>query len=214
MRGQDLTGRFDSHFEVDHIGVGIGQDLQNPVGQSVMWWTFSPEDTQIDPVYDVGSYDGGGRRWRDPFEIPVVQASIAQGPYYQNDRGFYTVDNLTLLINAPLAYRLLPEMMAKPDTHLLDRIEYRGSLFRPTIVYPKGHIQNHLVVVRIDAEEVKPEEAVNDPQFAQYAGEPFTEDLFPAYDVYPGETVYPGVQTDDPYPSDETYPSPDLVPGS
>ena len=214
MRGQDLTGRFDSLFEVDHIGVGVGQDLQNPIGQTVRWWTFDPEVSKTDPVYDVGSYDGGGRRWHKPFVVPVVQATIAQGPQYQNDRGFYTVDNLTLVLNAPVVYRLMPDMMEIPDSHLVDRITYRGAVFQPTIIYPKGHIQDHLVVVRVDAEQVKPEEVVNDTQFAKYGYDPLTEDLIPSDDVYPGQTTFPGTTTDEHYPSDSTYPSPDLAPGS
>lgn len=214
MRGQDLSGRFDSQFEVSHIGVGIGQDLEHPIGQTVLWWTYAPDESDTDPVYDVGSYDGGGRRWNKPFVVPVVQASINQGPQYQNDRGFYTMDNLTLVINAPVVYRLLPNLMHSPDGHILDRITYRGELFQPTTVYPKGHIHDHLVVVRIDADQVKPEEVVNDPQFVKYGYDVLTEDAYPSDDLYPGLTTFTGVPSDDPYPSDDTYPSPDLTPGS
>ena len=193
MRGSDLTGRFDSLFEVDHIGVGVAQDLQNPIGQHVQWWSMDPDNTVTDPVYDVGDYAGGGRRWKRPFTVPVVQATISQGPVFQNERGFYTVDNLTLVINAPTVTRLLPDMMYDPDSYTLDRISYRGNLFQPNTIFPKGHIHDHLVVVRVDADQVKPEEVVNDPQFAQLYGDvPLTEDIYPSDTTYPGLTTFPG----------------------
>lgn len=168
MRGENLMGRFDSIYEVESIGVGIDQDLQNPVGQYVDWWVFDPTHTKTDPVYDVGDYVEIGRQWRNPFRVPVVMATIVQGSSYQNERGFYTKDNLSMVINAVVMYELLPDMAYTPDRHLADRITYRGKLFTPTLIYPKGHIQDHLVVTRIDAEEVKPEEVVNDPQFAAW----------------------------------------------
>jgi hypothetical protein len=132
----------------------------------VDWWAFDPDTTEVDPIYSVGSYDGGGRRWKEPFRLEVVLATISQGPVYQNDRGFYVTDNLTLLINSVEMYAKLPAMPYSPDVHLVDRIVYREKVFVPTLIYPKGHIQGHLVIGRVDAEEVKPEEVVNDPQFA------------------------------------------------
>jgi hypothetical protein len=169
MRGKDLTGRFDPVFETDHIGVGVEQDLQNPVGQHVDWYRFDSASSTVDPTYDTGDYEGGGRRWEKPFSIHVVLATISQGPQYQNDRGFYTTDTLTLVINAIEMYEHFPRMSAFPDEYLLDRIVYRGKLFSPNLIYPKGHIKEHLVVARVDAEEVKPEEVVNDPQFQDFA---------------------------------------------
>lgn len=168
MRGKDTEGRFTMNYEVASISDGIEYDLQNPVGQRVLWWVYSEEATEVDPVYDVGAYTGG-RMWHTPFVLPVVLASIEQGQLYQNDRGFYTLDQLRLIVNATELYSKLPRMAYSPDDHLKDRIEYRGHLFQPTLIYPKGHIQKHLVVVQIAAGEVKPEEWVNDPQFAHVA---------------------------------------------
>lgn len=164
MRGKDTTGRFDAMYEVNSIADGVEYDLQNPVGQMCKWYVYDPELTDVDPVYDVSDYDGG-RMWRRPIPLPVVGALIRQGPKYQSERGFYTVDNLSMVINSMEMYKHMPDMAYGPDAHLRDRIVYRNSLFVPTRIYPKGHIQDHIVMITVDAIEVKPEEVVNDPQF-------------------------------------------------
>lgn len=169
MRGKSTFGRFSALYEIDSVGTGVENDLQEPMGQKVRWWTYNTEATETDPVYSVGADIGTGRMWNPPFEMSVVMATITQGPLYQNDRGFYTMDNLTLVVNATEMYAKLPGMAYGPDVHLKDRVEYRGHAFTPTLIYPKGHIQNHLVVVRIEALEVKPEELINDVQFNHLA---------------------------------------------
>ena len=157
MRGGqgNLMGRFTTMYEVQSIGGGITQDLQNPVGQSVLWWVFNPDDTQVDPTYDVGAYWSHGRVWFSPFEIPVVLATIEQGAGGHNERGLYTVDMLRLVINTPEILPYIPTIVWEPDRHLNDRVEYRGGLFQPTLVMPKGHVQHDMVVIRVELEQIK-----------------------------------------------------------
>jgi hypothetical protein len=188
MRGKSTFGRFSALYEIESVGSGVENDLQEPMGQKVRWWTYNSEASEVDPVYSVGANVGTGRMWNVPFSMSVVMATITQGPLYQNDRGFYTLDNLILVVNATEMYDKLPDMAYGPDPHLKDRIEYRGHAFTPTLIYPKGHIQNHLVVVRIEALEVKPEELVNDVQFNHLATpvvrqftDEFTNELTPVH---------------------------------
>lgn len=195
MRGKDTTGRFTADYEVDSIHAGIQYDLQNPVGQWVKWYVFAPDATKVDPVYDVGDYDGG-RAWQEPHTIPVVEATISQGPQYQNERGFYTLDRMSLVLNAAEAYKALPEMSFEPDSHLRDRVLYRNKLFTPVSVYPKGHIQNQIVTIRVDCVEVKPEEVVNDPQFNLHHTEA-EKGVFPGgIQHFRGKVSNPTVQDD------------------
>jgi hypothetical protein len=179
--GGNLTGRFTTTFEVESIGQGITQDLQNPVGQSVLWWVFNPDGTHVDPTYDVGDYWNRGRVWFTPIELPVVLATIEQGPGGHNERGMYTVDFLRLVINTPEVLPYLPNIVMEPDKHLLDRIEYRGALFQPTTIYPKGHVQHDMVVIQVEAEQIKDEEVVNDPQFngTRVYPAPFSDEFAP-----------------------------------
>lgn len=165
MRGNDLTdGRFTLPFEVYSIHEGIGDDLQQPVGQFLDWWVWDPESTVMDQTYDVGGYSGG-RFWEYPIRMPVVDATIIQDDMYQNPRGFYTSDTMSFTINAGDVYRLLPDMLDSPDVHYKDRIQWRGSLFVPVKIYPKGYIRDLLVTVVVDAMQVTAEENVNDNQF-------------------------------------------------
>lgn len=164
MRGQDPLGRFTPEYEVWSIKYGIAQDLQVPAGQSILWYRYDPYSTVVDPVYDVGD-SSGGRRWVEPFEVPVINAYIAQGETYQNERGLYTVDQLTIVINLRDVERLLPDLITDPDLRLRDRLGFRDEVFEVTRIYPKGQVRYHYTALRIDAVQVKPGEIVNDVDF-------------------------------------------------
>lgn len=172
MRGRDLTGRFDLLYEIDSIHEGITEDLQNPLDQVMDWWVWAPERSAVDDVYDVGSYKGDGRQYLPPFQMPVVQATIVQGENYMNDRGFYTTDITAFTINAGEVYHLLPTLLSDPNIHLKDRLRWRGALFIPTRIYPKGYIQRRFATVVVEASQVNPEEVVNDPQFNEAPATP------------------------------------------
>lgn len=161
MRGSDALGRFDAEYEVKSMRSGIGRDLQRPVGQAVKWYLYDPEESESDPVYDVGSSDGG-RIWKDPILIPVVNAFTLQAQQFQNDRGFYTVDTLRIVINFDDVIRFLPSLQYHPDQHLLDRIEFRAQMYIPTRVFPKGQVHYEYMGLLVEATQVKPEEQVND----------------------------------------------------
>lgn len=161
MRGSNVLGRFTSEFEVKSIREGIAQDLQATVGQDVLWRLFDTAATVIDDVYDVGA-SSGGRSWKKGFALPVVNAYVFQNEMYQNDRGLYTVDTLRLFINYDDVIRFIPTLDSQPDTHLKDRVEYRGQMYAPNRVFPKGQINMDYTVLTVDLTQVKPEETVND----------------------------------------------------
>ena len=161
MRGSNSIGRFDQEFEVKSIRHGISQDLQRPVGQNVQWFVYDEAATTVDDIYDVGSPDGG-RVWKAPFELPVINAYVFQNEMYQNDRGFYTVDTLRLFINYDDVIRHIPTLDSEPDQHLKDRVEFRGQLYSPNRVFPRGQIQLEYMALTVDLTQVKSEEQVND----------------------------------------------------
>lgn len=161
MRGRNTIGRFDPELEVKSIRHGITQDLQAPVGQYVAWRVYDEEATATDDIYDVGS-PSGGRVWSKPIELPVVNAYVFQNELYQNDRGFYTVDTLRLFVNFDDVIRLLPTLDTNPDQHLRDRAEFRGQMYVPNRVFPRGQINMDYMMLTVDLTQVKPEEQVND----------------------------------------------------
>ena len=49
------SGRFDTEFETEEIHDAITKDLTNPVGSTVQWFVWNGVNTNVDPIYDVGS---------------------------------------------------------------------------------------------------------------------------------------------------------------
>jgi hypothetical protein len=184
MRGTHGIGRFDPEYEVKSIRSGISRDLQVPAGQFVLWQVFDPQASAADPVYATGGTDGG-RVFAAAVKMPVINAFIYQGEQYMNQRGFYTVDTLRLIINYDDVIRYLPSLDRNPDQHLKDRIVFRGSMFQPTMVFPKGQIGYDYMGLTVDATQVKTEEQVYDT-YQESVLEPEYQDIYA-----PPETAAP-----------------------
>lgn len=169
MRGSDQSGRFPLDEELREMYRGIKADLQGPVGQFVDWYVWDLASSTADTLYDVSSSVSGGRMWKPPVRIPVVGATIAQGEYAGSQHGFYTTDNMRFTFNAEEIYRAIPDLTTQADVHYKDRFIYRAELFTVTRLWPKGHIQGMFATVTVEANQVKPDEAINDPQFVYIA---------------------------------------------
>ena len=176
MRGSSPQGRFSIDYEALSMSEGISDDLVRPIGAEVDWWQWEETSFQttyravMDDIYDVSSaVYGGGRRWGAPFKMPVAMAQLIRSTNVMNERGFYVSDTLRLVINAGDAERLLPTLLTNASTHIKDRVVYRGEVFVPTRVLPRGSFANRWAVVTIDCNQVNAEELVNDPQFQDYA---------------------------------------------
>ena len=176
MRGSKVQGRFKIDYENKSMEEGVVDELRDPVGSEVDWWTWDPDaladnySNWVDPIYDVSNQeDGKGRRWNDPFKLPVIMAQQLRGTNIMNERGFYVVDTLRLVVSVADVNRLLPAMLNDPNTHIKDRAVFQNEVFVPTRVLPRGRYANFYSVVTIDMNLVNPEELVNDPQFQTYA---------------------------------------------
>ena len=168
MRADQPGGRFTIPYEIDAIRRGITSDLRRPVGQMLDWYVFDPEATEVDDIYDVGA-STGGRRWRAPFPMPAISAVIMQGQTVQNDRGFYQSDVARFVLNVADVLKVLPGIVYASDQHINDRFVYRGEVFTPTRFYFRGLVTDQYTVITMDANQVNPEELVNDLDFLQYA---------------------------------------------
>lgn len=176
MRGAKLQGRFDMDYESASMYEGIAEDLGGTVGQEVDWfrwqeyWVDENYTDIVDDIYDTSSSTPGkGRRWMLPFKLPTVMAQLIRSSNVMNERGFYVTDTLRLVVNVGDVQRLIPQMITDPSEHIKDRIVYRGQVFVPSRVLPRGSFGNRWTVVTIDCNQVNPEELVNDPQFQYYA---------------------------------------------
>jgi hypothetical protein len=179
MRGSKVQGRFKVDFEHLSINEGIVDELRDPVGSTVNWYLWDaqffedhPEEV-IDDIYDVSSQvPGQGRKWKNPFELPVIMAQQIRGTNVMNERGFYTTDTLRLVISVADVERLLPALMNNPNVHIRDRIVFQGQAFVPTRVLPRGRYANNYAVVTVDCNQVNSEELVNDSQFQDLVDAP------------------------------------------
>lgn len=161
MRGGNALGRFDGEYETNSIWDGISRDLQRPVGQRVYWYRYDTDNTVIHPVYDVGSPQGG-RAYKYPISLPVINAFVTQGQQYDNDRGFYTVDILRLYINFEDVQRELPGLPLNPDEYIKDRVVFRNGVYAPNRVNPRGQVGYDYMTLTVDLTQLKPEELYND----------------------------------------------------
>ena len=176
MRGTKVQGRFKIDFENRSMEEGMVDELRDPVGSEVDWWTWDPNalaadyNNFVDPIYDVSNQeDGKGRRWNDPFKLPVIMAQNIRGTNVENERGWYVTDTLRLVITVADANRLLPALISDPNQQIKDRVVFQGEVFVPTRVLPRGRYANFYSVVTIDLNQVNPEQLVNDSQFQDYA---------------------------------------------
>lgn len=174
--GTDVNSRFNIDYEAKSIYEGMAEELGGTVGVEVDWMRWSNsylEDnytTVVDDIYDVSSaVPGQGKRWALPFKMPVIMAQFVRGTNIMNDRGFYVADTLRLVLNAGDVQRLVPSILTDSNSHIKDRIIYRGEVFVPTRVLPRGSFGYRWAVVTVDCNQVNPEELVNDPQFVNYA---------------------------------------------
>lgn len=172
MRGNKVQGRFKIDFETLSMDEGIVDELRDPVGTTVKWWTWDPTalaanyETWVDPIYDVSSQEESqGRRWNAPFDMPVIMAQQIRSTNVMNERGFYVTDTLRLVVAVDDLNRLLPDIVDNPTDHIKDRVVFQKKVFVPTRVMPRGRYKERYAVVTIDCNQVNAEELVNDPQF-------------------------------------------------
>ena len=175
MRGNKVQGRFKIDFENKSMEEGMVDELRDPVGSEVDWWVWDAAalaadyNTWVDPIYDVSNQTPGqGRRWKDPIKLPVIMAQLLRSTNIMNERGYYVVDTLRLVVSVADVNRLLPALLTDPNQQIKDRAVFQDEVFVPTRVLPRGRYANFYSVVTIDLNQLNPEELVNDPQFQSH----------------------------------------------
>lgn len=164
-------GRFDVlTYEQHSIFDGIDSELRAPVGHHVLWVQYDADATEVDRIYDVADHETTGRQWKfPPIRIPAYAAFIYQGATVHNDRGFYNTDVFHMSVAMDKIEDIFPSLVWEPDTHIKDRVLYRGRIFVPTRFGLRGLLRDSHTVFTIEANQVNPEETVNDPQLMEWA---------------------------------------------
>jgi len=175
MRGTRVEGRFKVDFEKMSMEEGVVDELGTPVGTAVEWYIWDKDyfaanpSVVVDDIYDVSNQTNGqGRKWKDPFSMPVIMGQLMRSTNILNERGFYVSDTLRIVLAVADVERLLPAMLTDPSSHIRDRIVFADEVFVPTRVLPRGRYKNYYSVITLDCNQTNPEEMVNDVQFQQY----------------------------------------------
>lgn len=175
MRAHTPGGRFTTDFELNAIADGITADSTNPVGTTAQWWTYNSAASVKDPVYDVEPV-GAGRVWTGPAILKVIKAIITQGRSDVNERGFYNVDSLRLVLNVDDLREVSPAIFddrgvvkSTIDLSNKNRVVWKNQVYRPIKTQQQGQIAERHTIISLDLIQLMPDELVNDAQFLAYA---------------------------------------------
>lgn len=161
-------GRFSVNYETASIYGGL-RDWQRWTGDQIYYYRFQYEQSNVDPVYGEAE-PPMGRVYFGPNLIPALHVIHTEGDNDNTERGFYSNDRAHVTLSFDELKRLgLDRMDINTQNYLKDRFVYDGKVFRVTNFQILGQVQQKDIIVAIDATQVKPDELVNDLQFAQYA---------------------------------------------
>lgn len=136
-------------------------------GDWLNYFRYDAVNTQVDPVYGETTT---GRLFLPAVRMPCLHITHLEGGNDNAAYGFYQNDDL----DATIAFDLFIQMgmsMADIETqnYLKDVVHYERKVFRITNLAIRGQIQRRDTIVGLTATELKPDELVDYPQFAQWS---------------------------------------------
>lgn len=161
-------GRFSVDFETSEIYRGL-RDWHRWTGDNIYYYRFAYDQSTKDPTY--GEATGPlGRVYFGPNLVPALHVIHIEGDNDNTEEGFYYNDRAHVTMSFDQVKRMgLSKMDLNTQNYLKDRFVYDDKVFRVTSVQILGQIQQRDIIVSVDATQVKPDELVNDVQFAQYS---------------------------------------------
>lgn len=167
-------GRFSVDFETSEVYRGL-RDWQRWTGDTIAYYRFAYDQSTKDPVY--GEATGpAGRVYFGPNNIPVLHVVHIEGENDNTENGFYYNDTAHVTMSFDQVKRMgLDKLDLNHQNYLKDRFVYETKVFRVTRIEVLGQIQQRDIIVSVQATQVKPDEMVNDLQFAQYATPQYKE---------------------------------------
>ncbi|MFE4527110.1 hypothetical protein ACFRMO_07915 [Streptomyces anulatus] len=123
-------------------------------------------------VYDEAT--GVGRVFYGKWQIPALHVThVESANEIPGDAGLYITDTLRVVLEFDQLTKFgLTEMDVKHGQFQRDRIAYDNALYAVQRVTVLGQIRRRDVVVVIEAQQIKSDELVNDPVFADYLIDP------------------------------------------
>lgn len=165
------NGRWNRNLETTLINRAL-RGWQRQIGDSISWWRFDYASSQTDDIYDEGS--GVGRVFYGPWSIPTIHCEHIEGDDTEpRDEGLYQVDQLNVIASFDQLQKTgLSYMDLQTGNFQRDRLAYDNKLFEIEECLVLGQIVRRDIIVSITAIQIKSDELVDDPQFAQYLGDP------------------------------------------
>lgn len=160
-------GRFNSDFETNRIFTAM-EGWRRSYGDVLRYYRFNAAASQMDPVYDEAS--GTGRVYYAPIAVPAQHVSHVQGANEYGQTGMYYNDTLTGYISFA-AFTGVGLRYADIETgnYLDDRVLYDRKIFRIVQLIDQGQIQQRDILLLLQAQQMKPDELVDDPEFAAWS---------------------------------------------
>lgn len=160
-------GKFSETYEVNEIN-GALYGHQHNFGDYVDWYRFLREDSRMHDIYDEGT--DVGRVYAAPIHMPVIHATHQEGMNDNLETGFYFNDSLHVTASFSQITRAgLTRLDIETFTFLKDRLLYDNKIFRVSAINVLGQVRQRDIIVGIEATQVKPDELVDDLQFAKWA---------------------------------------------
>lgn len=165
------NGRYNINTETTLIHRAL-RGWQHEIGDSVIWWRFAYASSQIDEIYDEAT--GIGRVFYGPWTVPTIHCEHIEGGNTEpRDSGLYQVDQLHVTAEFRQLQRTgLSLMDLQTGGYQRDRLAYDNKLFGISSCLVLGQIRRRDIIVSITAVQIKNDELVDDPQFAQYLVDP------------------------------------------
>lgn len=160
-------GRLNADQATDKIFQAMRGYAENN-GDWIWYYRFNEAATVMDPVYDEAI--GDGMIYFEPVRVQCIHVNHVEGANEEGDTGFYYNDDL----DASIAFDLFVQAgmtMADIQTgdYLKDRVGYDRKLFAVNQLAVQGQIQERDIIIGLSASQLKPDELVNDVQFAAWS---------------------------------------------
>jgi hypothetical protein len=141
---------------------------RDTTGDFLRYFRYDSGASQIDPVYDEAT--GTGRVYYPLIVVPCQHVIHVEGENEYGEYGMYYNDSLAATISFA-AFTGVGLHLADIETgnYLDDRVLYDRKIFRVVQLLVRGQIQQRDIIIALQATQLKPDELVDDPQFAEWS---------------------------------------------
>ena len=159
-------GRFTVDYDTNEVYQALA-GYQSTSGDEITYFRYDSVNSQVDDIYGEGT--GVGKKYIATV-MPVEHATHDEGGNQNTPEGFYTNDALTITASYDQLRRAgLSRLDIMTSNYLKDRVVYDQKVFRIEAIHVVGQVQERDIMVGMDCTQVKPDELVDDVQFAQYS---------------------------------------------